>query len=225
MTSTMNRLAGSHPMMSRRGGPYDGPAGSDQPQAAANAWRRDRRRPNGLALGARDGVVPVPPRGRWALAPIRATAVTDLFAGAPSVDEAISRRGDHAMLYEFAGTDTPLLDLSAPATDSPPVAASFDIDGVEHPASKCRWLVIAPCGCTDGLLAATNEHGYPRDEHAAARIFFRTQAARRAEEELGFLLRLAAPNDPAITTATSHCPHDPQWGRPPTKPHSSARRT
>jgi hypothetical protein len=97
-----------------------------------------------------------------------------------------------------------------------PAKILLEVDGEPHPATRCRWIEISPCGCISGLTRAyvagelhrTGEDAFLRDRPKVVRDYEMTLGSRYK------LITAEQYHDTYAAQMGVHCPHTPQWGMP-----------
>jgi hypothetical protein len=90
--------------------------------------------------------------------------------------------------------------------------------GERVPLDECSWLLMAPCGCSGGIVLAVSGGDAYLTPEAAMKEMYDREAARKAKD--GWYARLILHSDFGRVVAPmwkgTYCGHDPQWGVKPT---------
>lgn len=90
----------------------------------------------------------------------------------------------------------------------------LEVDGKPVPASECDWIVIAPCGCLEGVMVVQSKYcETPRALTAddARREFHTNKVAAKRSLDEGFQFKLVT-HDQFRAMAFGDCTHTPKWG-------------
>jgi hypothetical protein len=89
---------------------------------------------------------------------------------------------------------------------APRLTASFEIDGVQVPASECDWQLIAPCGCVFGMSVVERDGEFLGTEEQAWREFEPRARDRKRMTSKGYTVRIARRGD-GVDAFLAGCTH------------------